>query len=275
MIKNWFLKGDTHGLSELIQRTKNLEAYEPSETAIVVLGDLGANFYLNKTDQKWKEKFQSTGYTVFAVRGNHEARPQNLPHMNYIFHKDVQGGVYVEDNYPNIFYFMDYGTYTIAGYHCLVIGGAYSVDKWYRLARKREGANSWCGWWSDEQLSSVERTRCRNFLLTSHSTNFDFVLTHTCPISYEPTDLFLDFIEQSTVDKTMEKFLEEIKNILTFKVWCFGHYHADRLEKPGVQQFYRTIETFDEVYNRWYGNPPTIETDYWIPKSPYYYEDQN
>ena len=60
---------------------------------------------------------------------------------------------------------------------------------------------------------------------------FEYIFTHTAPISFEPTWLFLPWINQSEVDKSMEIFLqdiyEEIKDKKSFKKWFFGHYHAD------------------------------------------------
>lgn len=49
---------------------------------------------------------------------------------------------------------------------------------------------------------------------------FDFVLTHTCPRCWEPTDLFISGIDQSAVDKSMEDWLDKlkIKLILLFGV---------------------------------------------------------
>ena len=45
---------DTHG-NFLWMENLDTEQYPPDETAIIVLGDFGTNFYLNKTDQKKKK----------------------------------------------------------------------------------------------------------------------------------------------------------------------------------------------------------------------------
>ena len=99
---------------------------------------------------------------------------------------------------------------------------------------------------------------------------FDFILTHTCPISWEPTDLFLGCIDQTTVDKSMELFLENVRLWTRWKIWCFGHYHADRVERPGVEQFYYDYEWLDTIWNRWEGEK-TFENEWWLSKSPNYY----
>lgn len=43
------------------------------------------------------------------------------------------GKVWVEEAYPNILFAKDGEIYDIAGMKTIVIGGAYSVDKFYRL----------------------------------------------------------------------------------------------------------------------------------------------
>ena len=55
MIKNWLVTGDTHG--QVMTRLMNIGTtdYPPEETALIILGDAGINFYLNKTDLKNKK----------------------------------------------------------------------------------------------------------------------------------------------------------------------------------------------------------------------------
>lgn len=76
-------------------------------------------------------------------------------------------------------------------------------------------------------------------------------------------------IDQSTVDNSMEKFLEVIKDHVKWKVWLFGHYHADRLERPRVEQYYTNIESLSNIKHRWLSEEPNV--DWWLPKGPNYY----
>jgi 3-oxoacid CoA-transferase subunit A len=105
-------------------------------------------------------------------------------------------------------------------YKILTIPGAYSVDKHYRLAMGYS-------WFEQEQLNKMEMEMGRA-LIRSCGTDFDAVLSHTCPIIFEPTDLFLSIIDQSSVDKTMERYLGEIEYKLDYRAWFWGHYHAFR-----------------------------------------------
>lgn len=54
MIKNYLISGDTHG--KVVERLSLITPnYKPEETALIILGDAGINFYLNKTDTKNKK----------------------------------------------------------------------------------------------------------------------------------------------------------------------------------------------------------------------------
>lgn len=259
MNKTVFITGDTHG--RIMERIANIST-PPTETVVIILGDAGINFYLNKTDEKNKKILNKTGFTFYCVRGNHEERPENL-NMSIVYDDFVCGNVYFEPKYPNIMYFMDGGEYTINGHKILVIGGAYSVDKWYRIAGR--DISKWTGWFKDEQLTLEEMNK---IAAACQGKEYDFIFTHTCPISWEPTDLFIGGLDQSSVDKSMELWLEDIKNIVSWKIWLFGHYHADRLERPCVEMYFHDIEDLETIYERWTGNK---ELEWWLTKSPNYY----
>lgn len=272
MIKHFLVTGDTHGAPRVFSRVQEIFSntdFLPNDTAIIILGDAGFNFYCNKGEKIWKNKIKNHyPVHIYCVRGNHEERPENL---NYplTYDENVCGRVYVDPENELIRYFMDGGEYNIAGHSVLVIGGAYSVDKYYRLNRvglTEELNNSGLsGWFNDEQLSSDER---KNIDAAISGKHYDFVFTHTCPISWEPRDLFLGFIDQSQVDKTMELWLDEVKDHVSWNIWCFGHYHADRIEKPFVEQFYYTYAPIDYLWSYW--NNETV-TDRATSKSPMYY----
>lgn len=187
------------------------------------MGDSGINFYLNKTDSKNKKDINSRHYYIYCVRGNHEARPVDIPGMALVYDNQVQGYVYMENNFPYIRYFVDGMEYMIDGKKVLVIGGAYSVDKYYRLARVRKDAK-WTGWFENEQLSSVERDLIEKFV---EGESYDIVLTHTCPRSWQPTELFIEGLPQEFVDNAMEDWLDELKDKFSWSTWFYGHYHAD------------------------------------------------
>jgi 3-oxoacid CoA-transferase subunit A len=274
-IMNWLVRGDCHG--SFYWMNQQLNEYKPEETAIILLGDAGLNFYLNKTDERTKKEVEAKGYYLYCVRGNHECRPEHLPNINYMYDKNVNNFVMYEPNYPHIRYFKNYGIYQIHGYNCLVIGGAYSVDKWYRLAQfnMTEATNipKKTGWFADECLSELEMKDLDRILDEAKYIRFDFVFSHTCPKKYQPVDMFLGFIDQSKVDNSMEVWMDKItEKIVVNSARCFGHYHADRIEKPHVEQYFNDIEKLDTIKERWERYDKTGELDWWLAKSPRFSE---
>lgn len=213
-MKRFFLTGDTHGNFNRINYF--CERFETSkEDILCILGDAGINYYLNKKDYMLKQTLQDMPITFFCIHGNHEERPFNI--STYITKKWNGGIVYYEEEFPNILFAKDGEIYNINGKSILVIGGAYSVDKEYRLLK------GW-SWFKDEQPNK-EIVKYIEKQITKQR-HFDIVLTHTCPIKTEPRHMFLPFIDQSKVDKTTELLLQRIADWITFDNWYFGHFHG-------------------------------------------------
>lgn len=215
-MKNLFITGDCHKQFDRFKRIP--KDYKPEETAIIILGDAGINWHLDVRDNSDKEFLTKLGYTYYCVKGNHEADPKALMNIMQVFDRDLQNPVLIEPEYPNIRYLIDGMPYYVKDKKMVVLGGAYSVDKEYRLA---EGWK----WFSDEQLDAKEQAKIYEKIKGQH---FDYVFSHTCPYSWRPTDKFLPYIDQSKVDSRTEHWLEDIKNSITFNHWYCGHYHIWR-----------------------------------------------
>ena len=258
MIKQFFVTGDTHGCMD---RFNWLEMQNPEEIGIIILGDAGVNFYKSTTKRHdIKMQLEKYGCMFYLVRGNHEARPEDIKGIKEIWDDDIANYVFVEPGYPHIRYLMDGSNYDFLGHKVLVVGGAYSVDKWYRLEKHYT-------WYPNEQLTEAEMQAIE----TMHAgDSFDFVFTHTCPLSWEPTDLFLSVIDQSTVDNSMEVWLDSFKDKINWEVWLFGHFHADRMERPHVEQYFNAIEDLEEIWKRWH-DPDYLPPEY-FRKSPNFYK---
>lgn len=215
------LVSDTHGDFRRIKDFCIKNKTKKDDTVIIV-GDCGINYFLNYRDKETKEYISKLPITLFCVRGNHEMRPEHLENKHYEL--CFGNRVIVEDEYPNIKYALDGFDYEINGYHALVVGGAYSVDKAHRLEK------GW-SWFKDEQLNTVEQEEILKYIewLNEKASKINMVLTHTCPISWEPRELFLGCVNQETVDKTMEKFLGEVEyKLKDYDMWYFGHYHGNK-----------------------------------------------
>lgn len=71
----------------------------------------------------------------------------------------------------------------------------------------------------------------------------DIILSHTCPYKYLPREMFLDRIDQSTVDNSTEYFLDEIEKTTNYNFWYCGHYHTDKEIDKIIFMFHK-IEEF-------------------------------
>ena len=212
-----YITGDTHGDFSRIERF--CEKFQPSrEDIMIILGDAGFNYYGGKRDQRVKERMSEMPITIFSIHGNHEIRPGKIP--SYQLATWHGGTVFVEEAYPNLLFAVDGEIYDLGGHQTIVIGGAYSVDKYYRLA------NGW-NWWPDEQ-PSPEMKKGIEMVLDCHGWEVDAVLSHTVPLKYEPVEVFMSCIDQSKVDKSTETWLDSIEDRLTYRHWYAGHYHTEK-----------------------------------------------
>ena len=212
-----YITGDTHGDFSRIERF--CDRFHPSkDDVMIILGDAGFNYYGGKRDQRAKKRMAELPITIFSIHGNHEMRPGTIP--SYRLRKWNGGMVFVEDDYPNLLFAVDGEVFDMGGQKTIVIGGAYSVDKYYRLA------NGW-NWWADEQ-PTPEMKKGIEKVLDYENWKVDAVLTHTVPLKYEPVEVFLPQIDQSKVDKSTETWLDSIEDRLTYRRWYAGHYHTEK-----------------------------------------------
>ena len=213
-----YITGDIHGNPEfIIYRAQQLGLTE--DDVLVLLGDVGANYYLNRKDTLVKEALSKyIKATILCIHGNHEARPSSI--QSYHLETWSGGLVWKEDTYPNLLFACDGEVFDLGGVSCLVLGGAYSVDKYYRL-------ESGYAWFADEQPSDEIKDVVAE-QLKSLNNKVDVVFSHTCPFKYEPIEMFISGIDQSTVDDSTEHWLDAIEDKLDYKAWYCGHWHTDK-----------------------------------------------
>ena len=228
-----FLTGDIHGNPTQIQLFLEKVKLTEKDT-IVLLGDVGANYYGNKKDNFLKNILSNYPPTFLCIHGNHEMRPEKIAGYKP---KIWNGGrVLASDDYPNILFAEDGEVYDLEGYKALAIGGAYSVDKFYRLERG-------FGWWADEQPSEQTKRKVEDVIAKG---GIDIILSHTCPYKYRPTEMFIPGLDQSTVDESTELWLDKIEEAVDYKEWYCGHWHTDkRIDK--MHFLFRTFEMLKEV----------------------------
>ncbi len=142
-----FLTGDTHRneLSRVFSFCKKLDVAD----TFIILGDVGINWYLDSSDICLEKKLGQLPPFVFCIKGNHEcSRYEDLGYEKK-WAEEVNGWVW--QRYAGTAFAIDGETYEIEGKSFLVLGGAYSVDKWYRLQNKWK-------WFPEEQMTDEEKT---------------------------------------------------------------------------------------------------------------------
>lgn len=226
-----YITGDRHGklqdLKEFCKKQKTT-----NKDVLIILGDVGINYFVNPGNIKkyknseyienLKKEVSELPITIFCVHGNHEPRPETMDSYQEIIWNN--GIVYVENEFPNLLFAKDGEIYTILNRTFLVLGGAYSVDKWYRLKKYQMGYLNF-RWFDDEQMSITTQEQLTHKL---GGIKVDYVLSHTCPYSYIPTEMFLIGISQDSVDNSMERWLDIIENRILYISWYCGHWHTNK-----------------------------------------------
>lgn len=215
-----YVTGDTH--RDFGRIFEFCDEYETTkDDVLVICGDVGINYYCDYSDLELKTELSELPITLFCVHGNHEERPFLLGYKE----KNWNGGVvYFEEKFPNLLFAKDGEIYDFGGKSVVAIGGAYSVDKYYRLNYGLQ--------WFESELPTEEMMDYVERQLALHGWKVDYVFTHTVPIQYEPTWAFIPGIERGLIDETMEMWLQQIADKLDFKCWFAGHFHVDHQEGP-------------------------------------------
>ena len=230
----FYITGDTHGKFDRIKMFCD-ENKTTKEDIMIILGDAGINYYLNINDSITKEYISRLPITLFCIHGNHEARPWEAGNYDEVMWNG--GIVYVEKEYPNILFAKDGEIYNFNGRKVMPIGGAYSVDKDYRIYYGYQ--------WFESEQPNDEIKRYVEEQLEKNNWTVDIILSHTVPVKFEPTWAFLPGIDQSKVDKSTELWLQTIYDRLHFTDWYAGHYHVESTQEHVRLMF----NDYDEICN--------------------------
>ncbi len=136
---------------------------------LICLGDTGFDYFNDERDAQIKDKADRMGITLLCIRGNHDRNPASLPSYHLIPWRG--GEVYCDDRWPSILFARDGSVFDLDGRATVAIGGAYSVDKAYRLAKGY-------AWFPDEQLT-LDEMHAVEQALAARDWRVDTVLSHT------------------------------------------------------------------------------------------------
>lgn len=235
MIIMFYITGDTHNtedMSNLSTRIMKLCCMEQKAdyqniTAAIVLGDFGLPWYncavdsdgihpTDGTDRYLLKWYNQKPFKVLAVMGNHDNYDliEKLPEVKMFGSKVLKVS-------NNIYYLKRGEVCTIDSKKILVLGGALSDDKAYRVSHE--------SWWSQEEWTEKEKEVCLENI-KKHNCSFDYVLSHTGPSAcIALTDDFFsneENLKQLQHDSNVV-FNDKIDSMISYKKWFFGHWHSD------------------------------------------------
>lgn len=239
-----YVMGDMHGVFSPIYTVLSYMDFKKDDI-LCLLGDSGFNYGVKPNEKGCIDTnkslyikkslndilYQCLGFlpNIFIIHGNHEARANTV--LEYEKKMWNGGSVYVQPKFPNLLFAKDGELYIIENHTFLVCGGAYSIDKEQRI---HFGGH----WFSDEQPD----LQIQKQVLKHIHSHIDYVLTHTVPLKYVPTERLLNAFDQKKVDQSTEIFLDKLESNLDYTHWYAGHFHCDKKVNGKFDILYHSIE---------------------------------
>lgn len=230
-----YITGDTHNSEDIATvSSRNMKLCCAEQkidyqkiTNLIILGDFGVPWFncpvdedgihpSNKTDIYLLNWYNKKPFKILAVMGNHD----NYEMIEKLPSVEMFDSMVLKVS-ENIFYLKRSEVYNIENKKFLILGGAKSDDKMYRIPYK--------SWWHQEEWSEEEKEGCLQRLY-EHSFYFDYVLSHTGPSKgIACTDSYYlneENLAQLKTDSTVV-FNDSIDSKIVYKKWFFGHWHSD------------------------------------------------
>lgn len=247
-----YITGDVHGA--ITNRFNYYSDYNKVGNKVIILGDFGLVFFNEKANKLRDEielplvnYLEGFNCEFLFIDGNHDNidRLHDIPDL-------YRYGAKVGEIASNVFYLKRGNVYTIEDKTFACMGGATSIDR----GNRTEGVN----WWYNENPSSVEWSTLQSNLFKLHN-KVDYVLTHTPPMSiarrilkwemmcnYHMPEYMIDDDMIHSVNCPTAKTLDIVSNMISFKVWFYGHMHHDLVIKdyPKYVGMYKQILRLEE-----------------------------
>ena len=232
-----YITGDTHGEFERLGSKHfpgGLGDY------LIVCGDFGGVWDGSHQEQYWRKWLSEKPFTTLFIDGNHE----NYDRLSAYPVTEWHGGK-VHRIADNILHLMRGQVFEIDGVRFFTFGGASSHDidagilepddpdfvaKRKKLDRERALYRiNHVSWWAEELSSEEEQEEgLRN--LEKYQHQVDCILSHCAP------SFIQDIVSRGFYrHDSLTDYLDRVEELCDFRVWFFGHYHAnERIGKKFV-----------------------------------------
>lgn len=205
--ENLCIVGDIHGEFRELVWTITQKGLE--NTAFIIAGDFGLGFYkrgyYNGIYERIKNNLSKNRNCILGVRGNHDNPEYFNPESKEFFL-----------DYPEFKALPDYTRLYWGEREILVIGGATSIDKDWRI--KEETKNGRKIWWENER--PVQDLSKVNF-------KEDIIISHESPLCLDPVLIRDNEVDLEIYHNILEdrKYLDRILKETRPNNYYFGHYH--------------------------------------------------
>lgn len=222
-----FLTGDIHGeidrITYFAKRVNNLN----KEDILIILGDFGVIWTNEKGAVENLEILGELPFTVAFLDGNHE----NFPLIARLESTTYWNGGSVGKLPGGVLHLHRGEIYQIGNKKIGVCGGADSYDRYYRT----EGLD----WWKTETITSddVEMFKAN---IVNKGNKIDLMLSHDAPADIIPAIKLFSGINGGAITESQRQ-LNQIKSLIEFKKWYFGHWHINRYMNDNFECLYREI----------------------------------
>jgi len=185
----------------------------------IILGDAGFLWPDNALSEMYIfNTLKERPFPILCVFGNHDP----VLGRNDLQEIDIGIGekvIVVKNENPFIAYLKRGKIFNIEGKKLLVLGGALSIDKDFRIPN--------FSWWKEEYWSKSEEKLL--FKLLKKENCFDYILSHTGPsrvneniFASRKRKLFPPIFDE------VAAFNEKVDGLITCKQWFCGHLHVDK-----------------------------------------------
>jgi predicted phosphodiesterase len=227
--------GDTHGNLSHLRYLLEVAQKERAHT-LFVLGDFG---YWEHQDSgvifldKLSTIAEKRGIPVYFLDGNHDNRKVLLDlHVT----QDDEGFTRVR---PNILHADRGHRWTWEGVRFIALGGAYSVDKEYRLMLERKHRKPGSLWFPGEEMTDTEMSQ-----ILLNTTPVDIMLAHDKPSKSNPAWNRKEFLECLPNQLRLQAAVDTLKP----KMYLHGHLHyryTDQILLPTLEPDECVVEGLD------------------------------
>jgi 3-oxoacid CoA-transferase subunit A len=243
----FLITGDRHGDVASIDNFANRIGLNEEDT-IIILGDAGFLYFVRKRHSTGLyrndgainvlKKLAKIPCHIVVIQGNHEA-PAWL--CEFMYQTEYGGSIaYSSPVAPNVIFLKNGEIYNIDGKDYLVMGGGYSVDIARRTVPYAEAHGG--RWYFPEELMTDEEFARAEELMQQRNYQVHGILSHTCPLSKQPRDLFLSVNIKPKPNNEMEEKFEVLANRYSYDIWYFGHYHDNRRIDDKFMMLYYEVQ---------------------------------